>query len=950
MRFVPNPEKKGDLDLPPIDLAELNRAQAIKDEVVGEELEGFRRAILSGATAGLYDNAAALIDANKEGGTGDYELELLRRKNAAANYRDQSPTLSLLTELGASLPTGVASFKGVSALLQRADQAKQMQKFLGGERTALYKTKNGKLKEVEVEEVLENGQVRIKDGGNAYAVKMDNLTARTSIKGDTPSNAAVGTVEGAGWGFAAGENGDRTDTAVIGALFGVSLGRAMDIFSMASPRPNSVGMRTPADEAADEHMIEFSEEFVGQAQKINDDSLRAAQERDAADLRQWNFNQRQGPRQPTMDYINPVERARGADLYDEAPGLWRSIREGYDKYLTGTSDYIMRRISPQWGAKAQRADEKALRRIGVEVDEYVDPITDVLDLELRDRNFHGLMLDYGRGSATKDEVVDYIKLTLGEEMAVAVRKHLDWSDRKHKEHIKRVSGRDDWMDEDELKSYMHSQLTQAAKKKKFKDEDPQADLDYPSDPGLERRSRGDFKRGEVEPDDYEPVFATNLRRIMNNERTVTMAELFGMPRHAAMTDARQFFRAMERHFVSQGLDPDLVKRGVDAIKDNLMGQSRSPNQWLQALNSLGYATTLAGPKSAILNLQDPMVGAPKYGFRNVMKGMGQDKYDVESRGIRQNVGEFRNRYQDEFADQRAAGKKVADAMRTATDWLMKGSGFAAADSLGKGWTIKGILNHAAELAQSPGKLEEAWGFYFDKAELAVIRKELLKHGSDFNRYSGQAETLLEELAFAGLGQQQLISAMGRPVGWARHPNARPLWALRGFAIKQQALLMREVVEKIRDGKTDEALKYFTRYVALAGGSFGLLNESRQWMFGDGEFTISGMVVGMADQVISAASINTIGLNDYQYGSLMENGLLWTMAEGMVPIAADRPAELVKSMYDAAVAPEGEGAAGLISEVPMLNQGLNFLQNTGEDGLIPQPLAEIERRIRPGEQR
>ena len=108
--------------------------------------------------------------------------------------------------------------------------------------------------------------------------------------------------------------------------------------------------------------------------------------------------------------------------------------------------------------------------------------------------------------------------------------------------------------------------------------------------------------------------------------------------------------------------------------------------------------------------------------------------------------------------------------------------------------------------------------------------------------------------------------------------------------------------------------------------------------------------GAADQVLSAITLNTVGLNDYQYGSLMENGLFYTTAEGSFPIAADRPYEALKAVYESVTAPEGQGAAPLIKQVPLLNQPLNLLQNLGEDGLIPQPLQELERKIRPGEQR
>ena len=912
-----------------VDLKPSINFEAIKEgREAGEKASaGLADAVLDGLTINTWDKANALL-----GESGDYELERIRRKLQEREYQELKPGSALMGELLGALGSGPVSYKGISTLLQAGSKANNVRRFYGGETQALYKTKKGKIENVKVEEVLPNGYVRINDGTRSFAVKKENLTARTSIKGDAPSNAAIGSVDGAAWGFSASDGGDRTDGAVLGAVAGGSIGRAIDIFTRRGSVGNVVGNRSAIDDRLDEEVLSFSDEFVDAARKQNDESLRAVQDLEEADRAVL------GPIQPRQSYLDTFDNAVGSSLYQEKEGVWRSIREGYDKWLTGTSDFLMRRISPQIGAMAQRGDETAIRVIGNDVPQYVDPITKVLKLELDDNNFHGLLLDYAKGSSSKEEVLGYVRQRLGQQDADALDAHLQWADRKNAEHIKKVTGNDY-----AVRSYLHTQ-----KIKKPNDNTP--DFDYPTDPGLERRTRGDFKRGEVKAEEYQPVLATNLRRIMNNERLVQLAEKFGMPRSAGMKEPAQFFKAMERHFISKGIDPDLAKRGVDAIRENLIGQTRSPNQWLQALNSFGYATTLAGPKSALLNLQDPMVGSVKYGLGNVAKGLTQPKYSVTDRGIRQNVGEFLNAYNDAFADQRSAGKRVADAMRTGTDWLMKGSGFAAADAIGKGWTIKGILNHAADIAKRDGGLEDAWGFYFTKEELGQIRKQLLKHGADFNSYSGRAGELLEELAFAGLGQQQLISGMGMPIGWARHPNARPRWALRGFAVKQQALLMREVVDKIRVGKTDEALTYFARYVALAGGSFGLLNEARQWMFGDGEATVEGVVQGVADQVLSALTLNTVGLNDYQYGSIMQNGLLYTLAEGMIPIAADRPIEFAKGVYESAIAPEGEAAAPLIKQLPIANQGLNLIQNLGEDNLIPDPLKKLERDIRPGEQR
>lgn len=922
--------KSNEITIPRSPISSFAEEAEKADELRKQKARGGANAMLSGLSLGLFDNAAALLDSLD---SGDYDLELIKRQMEAEEFGELYPTAALTLELGGSIPSGAGTFTGIRSLLTAGSKLKKTEQFLAGQTQQIYKTKNNKLLDVEVKGKGKNGSYIVSDGKKEFAVDKRNLTARTSIEGDTPSNTIVGTLEGMAWGFTSSEEGDRAQSAVVGGMLGLTLGQVADLFTKAGKAGNKVGNRTPLDDQLDEDLFDLGPDFVTQARKINDQSLRNVQKQELVDLDTF------GPAPRRQEYLDPFEDAKGGSLYDEKEGLWRTVREGYDKWLTGTSDFLMRRISPQVGALAQRADESAIRVIGNDVPEFVDPIVNVLDLELKDSKFHGMLLDYAKGSESKASLLDYVRVALDEEDAIALDRHLQWSDRKNHEHITLITGRNY-----EFASYLHTQ-----KIKKFAEEG-KADFDYPTDPGLERRSRGDYKRGQVNPDEYQPVLATNLRRIMNNERLVQLANKYGMPRSDSMKEPAEFFRAMERHFISKGVAPHLAKRGVNAIRENLIGQTKSPNQWLQALNSFGYATTLAGPKSALLNLHDPMVGSVKYGFRNMLRGVTQPNYSVSSRGIRQNVGEFLNAYNDAFADQRKAGKRVADAMRTATDWLMKGSGFAAADNIGKSWTIKGILNHAHDLALKQGGLEEAWGFYFTKNELQAIRRELLKHGTDFNMYSGRAESLLEELAFAGLGQQQLISGMGRPVGWARHPNARPLWALRGFAIKQQALLMREVVEKIRDGKTDEALTYFGRYVALVGTSYGLLNEARQWMFGDGEATIEGVVQGAADQVLSAITLNTVGLNDYQYGSLMENGLFYTMAEGALPIAADRPYEVLKSVYESATAPQGQGAVPLIKEVPLLNQPLNLLQNLGEDGLIPQPLQNLERNLRPGEQR
>ena len=197
---------------------------------------------------------------------------------------------------------------------------------------------------------------------------------------------------------------------------------------------------------------------------------------------------------------------------------------------------------------------------------------------------------------------------------------------------------------------------------------------------------------------------------------------------------------------------------------------------------------------------------------------------------------------------------------------------------------------------------------------------LKKNGADFRKYKSKEEfDLVEDITFAGLGQQQLIAGSGRSAAWARHPNLRPMWALRGFASQQQGILMWKTVDQWRKGNKKEALNYLGMYATVVGTSFGLLNESRQWLFGDGNFDLTGVFMGMADQLVSTASVNTIGLNDYQWGRIMEVGVMQAFAESLVPIAVDVPFSIGKNFVDTLKG--DQGPLFPIGQVPLVKQTL-----------------------------
>ena len=411
-----------------------------------------------------------------------------------------------------------------------------------------------------------------------------------------------------------------------------------------------------------------------------------------------------------------------------------------------------------------------------------------------------------------------------------------------------------------------------------------------------------------------------LSKILENAE-VRVAAIEGdpkrnIPKMNIQLTPKEFMQEFEDMLVDRGLTREGAQYSRKLVSDEVMGLDATPHPAIQAINSFAYATTLAGPMSAILNLADaPLVGA-KHGGRASLAAIKMASPfkkpampELDALGLdNQTMGEFINQANLVLSDKKDFLSKTAKRMREGTDFLMKGSTFRFFDEVGKKGVMRGVLVKAADDAAIDAfddtgkkigtKLRDNWSFYFNDVELDVIEKQLRKHGANWDKYTGPGKELIEELMVSGLGQQQLISAAGRSAAWARNPNLRPLWALRGFVIKQQALALREVMGNLKAGKPKEAVEFLGRYAALGAGGYAIINESRQFVFGDGNASFGGLVRGYGDAWASLLTLNTLGLNDYQFGQIQKNGILFTLAEGLVPLAIDRPFDIGGRLVDA----------------------------------------------------
>lgn len=805
--------------------------------------------------------------------------------------------------------------------------------------------------------------------------------AKTLGKMGVKSAAGQLGIEGAGYGLATGETfEERVVNASVMGLSGLALGRVIDV----ATSPSKVGgLKAEKDLEADKAL---DPENLGEANRIQQ-----------ADARRF-----------FEEVDNPAYRRKPLSEAETVGELWGGLKTSfqnfYNQNLRGVSDTIWAEVSPQVGALVQRFDTKALLTINKEFSDLSEQLIPVAKTINESERAKGALLDYAagkmidpdqmkllrierkrlkdaglQGSKKAKQLEDNIKANSTErlmfelskdltvEQKAILKRYLGYSYRKNQQLNKKTFGADF---SDDL-TYLHTRLTKEQIKKikeeqKLTDEQIEGLFD---DPGFKQRTRGSYLRGDKnapKPADYDNPLISDIQRIQRLEQLSQMQDAFKLNVAAAVErnggrplTPNQLMDELEFKLFERGISPEGSKFTRKQISDMIMGQEKAPHPLIQALNSISYATTLAGPMSAILNLADiPLLGA-KYGGKAVREGIKEadprlltpfkkpSDLDLKEMGLNNQVfGEFVSQLNELQSGGTNWMMKTAKAARQSADFLMRKSGFAAMDIVGKKGVMRGILSSAADDARA-GKLADNWGFYFNNAELDIIAKQLKAHGAEYSKYTGKGKDLIEELMFAGLGQQQLISAAGRPAGWARNPNLRPLWALRGFVIKQQALALREVVGNLKAGKPDKAAEFLGRYALYGAGGYAIINEGRQFVFGDGNVSAGGLVRGYGDAWASLLTANTLGLNDYQYGQIKQNGLLYTFAEGMMPIAIDRPLDIGKTVVE--VIDDKRPIQAIPQEIPLFTQTIRAGERAAEAlgaTEIQESFEELQRKRNP----
>lgn len=613
-------------------------------------------------------------------------------------------------------------------------------------------------------------------------------------------------------------------------------------------------------------------------------------------------------------------------------GIIAGLKRTYDR-MTPMTDLLQRNVSREVGANAQVADETATKVNQLDFEKYVAPATEVFEKFDSDLEFRKLTLLYSENSITRNELINYVAQTYGGKGANNLLQYLNWSERKNRQMNRATLGID------KVDNYLHRQQKFKTKKEEFAaidEEFVEPLLPYDVAQKLRRVNiETELKRGNTDIiDRYQNPYFTNTRRILNNEKLFQYMKRFGVKSGPGMNSPEQILFEMRRQIEKRGISRDRAEYAITEIRRNLLGERKLMNQTLQALQTLGYAGSLAGPKSALLNLHDIPQTAVNQGpmaVRSWFKGILRDKNQrmlADSFGFSQQskFGEFANALNQSLETRGGLAKTLNESANVTADTLMKASLFQLFDKVGKGGVLRSVQQRAVDDVVQGGwqQLKNKWGTYFTDNELKIIARDLKRHGMDDSKYSAKGLELTEQLMMGGLGQQQLISSGGRPAIWADHPNARIFLALRGFAMKQQAVALRNTFQTAKEGNVEEAKQWAIRYALYSMGAFAAINEGRQILFGDGDPSARRMVRSFFDQLVGVMSLNSASISDYSWGKLQRGEFLEYVLANNVPIALGVPAEAVDDALD--VLTGEKEAAQLPETLPLFKQTSNLMRN------------------------
>jgi hypothetical protein len=330
-------------------------------------------------------------------------------------------------------------------------------------------------------------------------------------------------------------------------------------------------------------------------------------------------------------------------------------------------------------------------------------------------------------------------------------------------------------------------------------------------------------------------------------------------------------RAMEEKLAREGYDESSIKNATELMHSVIFEGNKAPHTMIRAMRDLGYSSTIFNPYGAALNVHDVFNGMSAMGFRNALDSFfsNMNINPAELGLTNQYMGEYVKRMKSlsPTAFNKMFGYTDAFAEKAA-----KWSGFQKVDSWGKK-RIMGMAMSEARKEVKKGGFRDRWKYTFSHDEMNQLELDLTR---------GEVTDLVKEMAMMRLSDIQPITRMQQTKFSLDHPNARILYMLKNFAIRQADFIRQNFFQEINKGNTDKAMRFAARYALYSLGGYAVVNEARQPIKGrEPDFSPGNLAKMAGRQAAGVVSMGVIGSSDYAWDKFWDAPVKAT-AESLVP--------------------------------------------------------------------
>lgn len=602
-------------------------------------------------------------------------------------------------------------------------------------------------------------------------------------------------------------------------------------------------------------------------------------------------------------------------------------------------DALYYKVSPEIAGAATIAAQASGVKMNRAYDEYLLPVVPVIQLWRTNKEAAKAMLDYSRGLKGNNRSQFLKRLSdsgVSNQEIRAVNNYLNFRGQLFKEHRFNI-GEETSVLTDRLHIQMQP-IEELGEKSAYAKRGRKNYLEVQQD-----QSRRALRNRQVATDEmieqYQNPFLTDFKLLNQNDFLNEITKRIDVGSLGVKSPTGQeAFQAVARR-LAEDLPDNVAERGARIVEDMVIGSQQHAPAVAQLISTLSYGGTLMSLKSAVLNLHDvfvsPMLNGVAATIRGTKRAFDRKQksfVDPELTGInRQTQGEFANKLVDEVGRMSDDPSALREATRLASKGLEKGMRytlFSGLDGIGKRAIMNSVIENGYDLAKK-GQFNDKWGRYFSEAERFTIINAFRRHGRNLEAMSEKELKLMSELAYAGLGQQQLTSVAGRPLAWSTNPVIRPLYTLMGFAIVQRSLLRKKVIDELRDGNEGQAAKNAALYIASAGVGYAVLDEARDFVFSGGEDEITGeelLFKALVDQPLSVMTLNKAPTSQYQYNRFKANPYEWAVtsiapAGGLIEQGTAAGIDLITAPISEDPAKNVEKAWKHIMQIPALNNSI-----------------------------